>query len=94
MNQKKGLGTGLTKRKARWELTESKRRQLEASQKKGENPKALTKEASLKIRQGNQDLRCLKGDLRRKIGSLNLPQKTEIRLMIKVNQEIAESLRL
>lgn len=73
---------------------ESKRKQLEASQKRGENPKAPVKEVSLKIRRGNQDLRCLKEDLRRKIGNLNLPKKIEIRLTIRVNQGIAGSLQL
>jgi len=73
---------------------ESRRKQLEASQKRGENPKAPVKEVSLKIRRGNQDLQCLKEDLRRKIGSLNLPRTTGIRLTIRVNQGIAGSLQL
>lgn len=94
MNRKKGLGTDLTKRKARQELMESKRRQLEASQKKGGNPKALIREVSLKTRQGSLGLQRLKGDPRRKTESLNLPQRIEIRLMIKVNLEIAESPQL
>lgn len=94
MNQKKGLGTDLTKRKARQELMESKTRRLEASQKKGGNPKALIREVSLKIRQGSPGLQRLKGDPRRKTESLSPRQKIEIRLMIKVNQEIAGSPQL
>lgn len=94
VNQKKGLGTDLTKRKPRQELMESKRRLLEASQKKGGNPKVLIREVSLKIRQGNLGLPYLRGDLRRKTESLSLLQRIEIKLMIKVNQETAESLQL
>lgn len=94
MNQKKGLGTDLTKRNPRQELMESKRRLLGASQKKGGNPKALIRGVSLKIRQGNLGLQYLRGDLRRKTESLSLLQRIEIRLMIKVNQETAENLQL
>lgn len=94
MNQKKGLGTDPTKRKPRQELMESKKRLLEASQKKGGNPKVLIREVSLKIRQGNLGLQYLRGDLRRKTESLNLLRRIEVSLMIKVNQKTAESLQL
>lgn len=72
---------------------ESKRKQLEASQKRGENQKVPIKEVSPKIKQGNQSLQRLEGGLKRKIESLNLPQRIGIKRMKKINLEIAESLQ-
>lgn len=50
VSQKNGLDTDLIKRKASQELMESKRKQLEASQKKEENPKAPLKKTSHKTK--------------------------------------------